>query len=139
MHNLEDLVGTTVKEIYMDSEHLTFVTDKGDFGFEVEGDCCSSSYFYDFHGVKKLLAGNPIVSVQGVSLEVSKDEETEEDYNYDEIQTYGFELVTNDPTFGEVTSVFSFRNASNGYYGGWMLKTTPFYDAPEVTDDVLEA
>jgi hypothetical protein len=51
----------------------------------------------------------------------------------------GLEIVTDDPKFGEVTSVFSFRNDSNGYYGGWIFKSEPDKSAPEITDDVLEA
>ena len=36
---------------------------------------------------------------------------------------YGYKIVTAHPVFGEVTSVLSFRNSSNGYYGGWMDRT----------------
>lgn len=32
----------------------------------------------------------------------------------------GYRLTTVHPKFGEVSSVFSFRNVSNGYYGGWI-------------------
>jgi hypothetical protein len=116
----KDLVGRTIQKISMSHEYLRFDTSGGTFVYTVEGDCCSYSYFYDFHGVKKLLAGNPVVSARAVDLADPTDEDAK---NGDEVVAYGFEIVTNDPEFGEVTSVFSFRNDSSGYYGGWMSYT----------------
>jgi hypothetical protein len=86
----------------------------------MEGDCCSQSVFYDFCGVKKLLAGNPVVKVEDIAL---TDEElavckARDNKNYqEEIDVYGYRIITKDPILGEVSSVFSFRNYSNGYYG----------------------
>jgi hypothetical protein len=40
--------------------------------------------------------------------------------------------------YGERTAVFSFRNESNGYYGGWIEKTEDREVLPEITEDVLE-
>ena len=53
----KDLVGRTVNKIFMSNDYLQFDTDGGTFVYAVEGDCCSTSYFYDFHGVEKLLKG----------------------------------------------------------------------------------
>lgn len=119
---LEGVVGATVKQIFMDEDRLVFVTDKGNIGWDVEGDCCSSSYFHDFIGVKKLLAGNPIVRAGEVSELPDKLEydDSKDDMYSECIQVYGYEFVTEDPKYGEVTSVMAFRNSSNGYYGGWM-------------------
>lgn len=70
---------------------------------------------------------------------VAGPEEQDGDRYEDEyIQVYGYRLVTEHPLFGEQTSVFAFRNASNGYYGGWMFDAeVPADEIPEILDDVL--
>ncbi len=136
-------IGSTVQKIFMDEDTLIFETDKGTFGWTVEGDCCSHSYFHDFIGVKKLLAGNPIVKAGEVSELPDKLEydDSKDDKGWDDcIQVYGYEFVTLDPKFGEVTSVMAFRNSSNGYYGGWMnsMGDNPSTaGVPEIKKDVL--
>lgn len=131
---LDRIVGSKVERVQMDSDYLAFHTDKGVFGFTVEGDCCSYSYFWDLIGYDKLVAG-PVVSVADVSLEDPPPDE--QSYV---TEAYGFEIVTDHPEFGEVTTVLSFRNDSNGYYGGWMY---PLDDGvpesvPFIAGDVLE-
>lgn len=111
--SLNTLVGKTITRIRWSDDYLLFDTDAGQLGFQVVGDCCSSSYFYDFYGVAHLLNNGPVVSTRAIDLAAH-----EEDYS--KVQCYGYELVTNHPKWGEVTSVFSFRNSSNGYYGGSM-------------------
>lgn len=132
----KDLTEAIIQKISISHEYLRFDTaNKGTFVYTVEGDCCSESYFYDFHGVKKLLAGNPVSSARSIELDDPTDEDSR---NGDVVIAYGFEIVTDDPKFGEVTSVFSFRNNSNGYYGGWMRYTTERPDAlKQITDDEL--
>jgi len=111
----DNLVGKTISEIWWNHEYLLFVTDQGVIGYYVDGDCCSTSYFYDFYGVQNLLRNGPIVSTREIYLD------SKWDNNGSELtQCYGFEFVTKHPTWGEVTSVLSFRNDSNGYYGGMM-------------------
>lgn len=128
----------------MDEDTLTFVTDKGDFAYRVEGDCCSTSVFYDFYGVKNLLENGVVTEVKEVELHpidiVKEDNYSEKDKKGCDasIQVYGYQLTTISEKFGEVTSVFSFRNYSNGYYGGWMEEGNPFFTAPEIKEDVIE-
>ena len=136
MDNFEKLIGSRIKRIFMNENHLKFETDKGDFSYTVEGDCCSQSVFHDFIGVKKLLSGNEVVSTKEINL---GNVETDNKNYQESISVYGFEIVTDDPNFGEVTSVVSFRNYSNGYYGGWMQEESEDIDVrPEIFDDVLE-
>lgn len=132
-NGIEELVGKKINRIFMNDEFLRFDTDQGDVSYEVYGDCCSHSYFHDFIGVEKLLKNGPVLSVEAISLD---DIEIEDDW--DHLQAYGFRIITEDEKFGEVSSVFSFRNRSNGYYGGWMERAnyTPA-DLPEITADVL--
>ena len=66
----EKMIGSKISQIFMNEDYLKFVTDKGNFVFEVEGDCCSKSVFYDFYGVKKLF-GKEIKSIDEIDLEPS--------------------------------------------------------------------
>ena len=108
---LQPLVGAKVTAISMTEDKLIFETDKGVFDYEVYGDCCSWSYFYDFVGAEKLLTNGPITGIKEVELESFEQ-------GYDYVQCYGYQLFSEHPVWGEQTSVFSFRNDSNGYYGG---------------------
>jgi len=116
------LVNRYITAIYMSDDRLTFDTDQGPISFEVEGDCCSHSYFFDFYGVENLLSNGRVVRTEAVDLQPSDPgyHNPDIDDDYDVIKVYGYRLTTEHPEFGEVSSVFSFRNSSNGYYGGWM-------------------
>lgn len=109
------VVGKKVLAIYISEDYLVFDTDKGRVGFYVEGDCCSWSYFHDIVGADKLLNNGPIASWKELDL---SDQSFDDHYDY--IQVYGYEFVSGHPKWGEQTTVVSFRNSSNGYYGGWM-------------------
>lgn len=123
---LDSLLGRTIRAIYMGEEALVFVTDAQSVAFTVSGDCCSHSYFYDFYGVRNLLDNGPVIAWEAVDLDPSdpgyvtkgnKDNRAG-DYGADQVVCYGYRFTTVHPLFGEVSSVFSFRNDSNGYYGG---------------------
>ncbi|AVP42076.1 hypothetical protein KIP48_gp55 [Mycobacterium phage Naca] len=113
------IIGKKVLAIYMDDQSLILETDHGTVGFGVQGDCCSWSYFYDIYGADKLLSNGPVIEVNEIDL---SDQNHNQDYEC--IQVYGYEFVTEHPIWGGQTTVVSFRNSSNGYYGGWM------YDLP---------
>jgi len=143
LKGLQLLVRKTIKKIYMNEDCLKFETDSGNIAFTVDGGCCSQSVFYDFYGVKNLLAGNPVTGVREVELNPgdiikSNGDDTDKKSYQESISAYGFQLFTQSKDFGEVTSVFSFRNYSNGYYGGWMETTGDCIVEPEITDDVIE-
>lgn len=135
---LSDLVGKKIDKIFINSEYLKFVTSEGNFTYVVQGDCCSHSYFYDFYGVKNLIENGKIIDIKTVELLPSDVFYLNKNYS-NEIKVYGFQITT-EGKYGEVTSVFSFRNSSNGYYGGWIKKLEIETDKelPELTDDILE-
>jgi hypothetical protein len=138
------LIGATVTAIYMSEEDITFETDRGLVGYRVEGDCCSHSYFFDFRGVRNLLENGPVIAFEAVALSPGDPGYHPSTYDIgdtdpDELAVYGYRITTDHPKFGPVTSVFSFRNSSNGYYGGWMERVThPAIGGHLITDDVID-
>lgn len=136
--DLKDLIGTVVNKLYVNIEYLKFETDKGNFVYTVVGDCCSCSFFYDFYGVENLL-GRKIKEVKEVELHPT-DLFVIPDKG-DCTAVYGFS-ITLEPKegdfYGESTAVFSFRNESNGYYGGWIERVEDREVLPEVKNDVME-
>ena len=143
------LIGATVSAILISEETLVFQTDRGLVGYRVVGDCCSHSYFHDFYGVKHLLDNGPVVAFEEVALSPgdpgwhdpdcrSRWDDSAGGYvgdcgvRHEELKVYGYRLTTEHPMFGLVSSAFSFRNDSNGYYGGWM---EPF-EATRIGDDM---
>jgi len=128
------LVGKQINKIYMNEDNLKFDTNDGEITFEVDGDCCSHSAFYDFYGVKDVL-GKVVKSVKEIELNI--DERMDGKKYQESISVYGFEIVWEDMTWGDRTAVFSFRNYSNGYYGGSMQVCDNLDVTPEVTQDVV--
>ena len=145
----EALIGATVSAVLIREETLVFQTDRGLVGYRVVGDCCSTSYFHDFYGVQHLLNNGPVVAFEEVALGPgdagwhdpdcrSRWDDSTGGYvtpcggHHDALEVYGYRITTEHPTFGPVSSVFSFRNDSNGYYGGWM----ELFEATRVGDDM---
>lgn len=108
----DELVGRGVKGLWIgeDDELLVFECIDGLVGYRVDGDCCSNSWFSDITGVADIIGRN-VIAVEGIPLceyDMDQRERSEED------QAYGTRLVTESGTADII-----FRNASNGYYGGW--------------------
>lgn len=140
---MEKLIGKTIKKIFVNDDFLVFETDRGNIIYKVEGDCCSRSYLHDFIGVKKLLENGLVKSVEGVELVEKVHTEKEKESNFEETKWYGYRIITQHPEFGEVDSAFSFRNESNGYYGGWISeddkKLEEIEGLKEITDDWINS
>ena len=134
---LKDLIGNKVTKIFMNQQYLRFNTDQGDFTYEVDGDCCSSSFFYDFYGVKNLLENGKIKEIKTVEL-MSGDVLAKNTSSSDLIQVYGYQITTESTRYNDMTAVFSFRNESNGYYGGNIQKVENKEGLPEILEDVVE-
>ena len=127
------LIGRTITAIWISEDRVTFATDAGELTWRAEGDCCSTSYLYSIEGVDRLLAGHPVVAVHSIELQPGDtgyhDPDCARDswrepaacgVDHDVLQVYGYRFTTEDPKWGPVSSVLSFRNDSNGYYGGWL-------------------
>lgn len=134
------LIGARIMAIYMGEEQLIFDTDRGLVGYCVEGECCSSSYFHDFYGVKHLLARELVTGFEAIDLAPGDPGYRAETWErgvgtvdaYDEVKVYGYRLTTTSVAFGPVSAVVSFRNSSNGYYGGDMYRISSPAIGPHV-------
>ena len=140
LHGLNQLIGKTIQRVFINESYLKFVTNEGDFCFGVEGECCSSSIFYDFFGVKNLI-GSKVSSVAEIELipgDISEDGDYLKDQKGEDnsIEVYGYKINAENSKWGEITAVFSFRNYSNGYYGGSLHLCGEKEVQPEVFDDV---
>ena len=135
MENLQKLVGKTIKKIYFNEKYLKFETDNGNFCFTTEGDCCSESVFYDFYGVKDIL-GKKIKEIKEVEL--TTDDRMDGKKYQESIAVYGYQIFWEDEGWGDRTAVFSFRNYSNGYYGGSLEDCKDTEVLPEIKDDVIK-
>lgn len=119
---LQGLIGKVVTGILMDERSLTFETNEGYVVYWVDEECCSYSYFFDFYGVEHLI-GSEVMNFEEVELSKGDVGYREETWKSGD-DVYGYRITTIHPLFGEVSSVLSFRNANNGYYGGWMTGGT---------------
>lgn len=131
------LIGKKITKIFVNQDYLRFITDDGQkLTYCVDADCCSHSVFYDFIGVKKLLENGKVISVKKIEFyDCENEEDKNTQYQDSSISCYGIEIVTENKDFGEQTSVFSFRNYSNGYYGGSLCDSGFDGELPELTDD----
>ena len=138
------LIGKTIYEIYMSEKYLVFVVSKNAskvVAFGVYGDCCSTSYFHDFIGVKNIL-GKKVVDFKSIGDEYESTSVKEmkkeglptgeghfhnfranwEGTEYYELENeecvkyYGYKIIVEDGK----SAVLAFRNSSNGYYCGNM-------------------
>lgn len=140
---MKELIDKTINKIFLDEDYVTFEVDNGEvITYGVEGDCCSMSAWYDFYGVKELL-GKKIIAVKDIELDeddwLIKRLYSTDKKNYDDaISIYGVAL-TYEGEYGEQTATISFRNYSNGYYGGWYgLEKSGKRSTNEITSDIYE-
>lgn len=103
------LVGAVIQSVQIatDQKALRFLTDRGEVIARTDGDCCSQSWV---EHVSLPALGFPATVLSVVPLETSSEEE-----GYDVVVTYGLRIETDR---GDL--VIDYRNASNGYYGGWL-------------------
>lgn len=129
---MQELIGKLIKGIYISEgeEILAFDTDKGVIAYEVEGDCCSNSWFADIVGVSAMIGGRVLEAdsmgmPEGYNVD---DGRTRQEYD----EAYGFKIIT-DKGYADIV----FRNSSNGYYGGWCenIGATDISNMKPITDD----
>lgn len=119
---MDRLVGKHIAGLWINNtqDRLVFVCDDGErLAFTAEGDCCSQSWINDLIGVDAVL-GHVVVKAEAVDLDDIANPMAEKDErNHDDsVQVYKWTLTTER---GQCDIIF--RNASNGYYGGWLDAT----------------
>lgn len=108
------LIGTKINTIKVCENILIFYTNKGTQYYTAVGDCCSHSYFSEIIGADKLINQGEVVAIKAlpsVNLPFAS--------SADSVDQYGWQIVSDHPIFGEVTTFIGMRNESNGYYSGW--------------------
>lgn len=125
-NGFEVLTGLTIRSALIGNEKETLIltTDSGKkYEFNAVGDCCSNSWFEHMNGVESLI-GHAILNV--ITREIPEDKQTASSHelNDDVISYYGWTIETVAGRFD-----IEMRNASNGYYGGYIEQG---YEAKEV-------
>ena len=128
-------LGGRITEIGIDTQYLFINTEQGSVLMAALGGCCSNTMIHDIIGVKKVLNTGPLVSIRPTHQASEACENYTEPWD-DCVQNYGLEIVVDHPEYGEVTCVVSYRNNSNGYYGGYLkLAGSNRRNVPLITDD----
>ena len=112
---MEKLIGKKIEKIYINDSQsvLFFKTSFGLIAFEVDGDCCSESWFADIIGVDNLI-NCTILKVEEIqSCELSDYDKDDGRCRQEEDEVYSYKITSN-----KGHSDIIFRNSSNGYYGG---------------------
>lgn len=116
-------------EISVDQRYLRMsFTDGTSYALEAVGDCCSQTWFADVIGYEALLGGD-ILSVDEIDMPQPTDVRGRSDVD----TNYGIKITT---TAGYCDLVY--RNASNGYYGGWCNELDPATPIPEAMETVTQ-
>lgn len=111
---VEPLRGKRILGVFVGDNEICFRCEDGDQFYDVDGDCCSESWFADLWDIQNLI-GYTVDSIREMSQSRydSDDGRCRQDVDY----VYGIELYTEK---GMATIIY--RNSSNGYYGGWIGK-----------------
>ncbi len=108
---MKELEGKTISRVLMNDDDtvIVFETTTGEkIIYEAQGDCCSESWFSSIIGLKNLLGQQVIEVTERPEIGDLESERQENDI------LYGYFIRMKNG----VTEI-EFRNASNGYYGGW--------------------
>lgn len=115
---LSQIIGETVEEISINEDYLKIYTKSNKtFVYEVDGQCCSHSYFSEITNVTSLLAGHKITGIRELEIVYGVEGLRPSENDNEDVKVYGY-LILSDPNLQP--ALLTFRNASNGYYGGYI-------------------
>ncbi len=121
---LDDLVGRRIHEVRINDDKtvIAFETCDGRAAFYTEGDCCSNSWIEHVQNAENL-AGAIVLSVDHIDMP-NPDDQSQGEY----VQAYGLKIGLGNGIGNGIGARHPFeleyRNASNGYYGGWIQPTS---------------
>lgn len=122
----KNILGLTINRLEIDDEYQHYLRFTGEdethnaeqIIWEAEGDCCSETWFAEINNIDALL-GRKILRIRELDMEKEltpevykervNDGQTRQEYDH----LYGIELQTDGGS-----TLITFRNSSNGYYGG---------------------
>jgi hypothetical protein len=113
--DLDVLIGQRIEGFDVgDEEHALRIRTNGEPVYcEVDGDCCSESWFADILGAV-WVQGGTVTTTRELELPQPQDGRSRQE----EDSAYGYAIDTE-----RGTVIIAFRNSSNGYYGGDMTVT----------------
>ncbi len=107
---MKELINKKIENIYVTESELLFETEDSFIKYHVNADCCSNSYYSEIMHPDSILK-HVVTSI----------EELEEECGEPTIQNsdtlYGYK-ISSDKQEGLSNCIITFRNSSNGYYGG---------------------
>ncbi len=112
---LETLLGKKLVGVKISKDKTVICFEMKNGGYRAiaaDGECCSSSWFEHCQNAEAL-SGATVTKI--AVREMTEHEEPGKGDGY--IKVYGFEVVTDRGTF-----YIELRNASNGYYGGYLVE-----------------
>lgn len=114
----KELMGEYLTGFYVsdDAQDVALQTSGGNtLVLEVDGDCCSRSWFEEILGLNQLLDAE-VITVEEIPMpDPPQTADIPDGGDAEVLQSYGLRIVTNR---GAATLVY--RNDSNGYYGGYI-------------------
>lgn len=105
------LIGKTIFSISVgpEKEWIEFIiTDGEKFHYDAFGDCCSSSWIESIEDIDNLI-GETVISVDAKHIRRG------EEGTYECLEVMNYDINTS-----KGACTIDFRNASNGYYGGYL-------------------
>lgn len=113
VHKINEFIGKTVTNIFMDKHQIIFHFDNGEkYMMYHDQDCCEDVYIEDIDGDINLLIGQPLVVAEYVTTRNHNDVEKPASTDEGDSQTWTFYRLGNVNTF----VVIRWYGTSNGYY-----------------------
>lgn len=117
VREFEDLINKDLQTIKIEGRTLSFLLKDGTvIDFDVHGDCCSRSYIEDIDN-PEIFQDATFLSVETVSGHEELIDPDEDGYSSEVHKWTFYKFKT---TKGMCT--LSFRNESNGYYNGYLVR-----------------
>jgi hypothetical protein len=120
------LIGKKIYSVFINATENVIYFDCGPdmfIGYTALGDCCSESWIADIFHFSNLC--EKVLAVEEIPLDSYNVEDNRGRQEYD--QVYGYRFITE-----QGQAILSFRNSSNGFYGGWL---EPLKDALLLSSD----
>ena len=100
-----------IKSIDATDDYLVVTTDKDEWSWRPEGDCCTHAYIHEPETV--MLEAADFIGAEIISAEVERVESIEGEWDVRDVHFYKLNTAKG-------TLVITLYAEHNGYYGGWL-------------------